>query len=107
MSASNAAQTYESQNDQQLEDLHSKIRNLRGVTTDIYDDVERQNTMLDDTGNVFNSFGTSLAQSSRRALDAFGPGGSLRRFRLLAMVSAGLVGLWILWHLFSWIRAWF
>ncbi|KNZ75975.1 hypothetical protein J132_00724 [Termitomyces sp. J132] len=41
--------TYESQNDQRLEQLHSKIRTLRGVTNDIHDDVERQNSMLDET----------------------------------------------------------
>jgi hypothetical protein len=61
--------TYEAQNDQRLDELHSKIRTLRGVslrvqsrlckprsiipfdkvTTDIHDDVERQNLMLDDT----------------------------------------------------------
>lgn len=60
--------TYESQNDQRLDELHSKIRTLRGVrsipprqllvsntlqiTTDIHDDVERQNLMLDDTVSV-------------------------------------------------------
>ena len=59
--------TYELQNDERLEDLHSKLRTLRGVrfrssskrspthettsqvTTDIYDDVERQNTTLDES----------------------------------------------------------
>ncbi|OJT07684.1 hypothetical protein TRAPUB_1445 [Trametes pubescens] len=39
--------TYELQNDQRLDELHSKLRTLRGVTTDIYDDVERQNSALD------------------------------------------------------------
>jgi blocked-early-in-transport protein 1 len=59
--------TYEAQNDQRLDELHSKIRTLRGVssrshphcavcdpydlqvTTDIYDDAERQNLVLDET----------------------------------------------------------
>lgn len=60
--------TYEAQNDERLDDLHNKLRTLRGVssfdiifrvsgprynhglyqvTTDIYDDVERQNSALD------------------------------------------------------------
>ena len=59
----------ETQNDQRLDELHSKIRTLRGVclttrvaafysrqayiqlqvTTDIYEDVERQNLTLDET----------------------------------------------------------
>ncbi|KAK7052085.1 hypothetical protein R3P38DRAFT_1635521 [Favolaschia claudopus] len=46
--------TYESQNDQRLDELHSKIRTLRGITTDIHDDVERQNLMLDDTVSPWN-----------------------------------------------------
>lgn len=62
--------TYETQNDQRLDELHSKVRTLRGVsllptllatpanlrlaphiqiTSDIYDDAEGQNSMLDDT----------------------------------------------------------
>jgi hypothetical protein len=63
--------TYEAQNDQRLDELHSKIRTLRGVrheshpncvieslplaaaclqvTSDIYDDAERQNLVLDET----------------------------------------------------------
>lgn len=71
--------TYESQNDQRLDELHSKIRTLRGVgrtfkvgfedadhattkiTTDIHDDVEAQNLLLDNTVSHFFS-----AESGRR-----------------------------------------
>lgn len=65
-SSRNIEDTYESQNDQRLDELHSKLRTLRGVraqcpsdwlvmltngqvTTDIYEDVERQNFSLDET----------------------------------------------------------
>ncbi|VDB95670.1 unnamed protein product [Peniophora sp. CBMAI 1063] len=65
--------TYEAQNDQRLDDLHAKIRTLRGVTTDIHDDVERQNLMLDDTGNTFTSFGHSLSASAQRMTRSFSP----------------------------------
>jgi hypothetical protein len=44
-----AEDTYESQNDQRLDDLHAKIRTIRGVTTDIHNDVEAQNLLLDDS----------------------------------------------------------
>jgi blocked-early-in-transport protein 1 len=44
-----AEDTYESQNDQRLDDLHAKIRTIRGVTTDIHSDVEAQNLLLDDS----------------------------------------------------------
>ncbi|GJJ07303.1 hypothetical protein Clacol_001504 [Clathrus columnatus] len=101
------ANTYETQNDQQLEALHSKIRSLRDVTTDIYDDVERQNTTLDESSNIFNSFGTSLAQSSRRAASAFGPSGSLRQYRLMVLIIGSLVGLWVLYHVVQWVWSWF
>ena len=71
--------TYESQNDQRLDELHSKIRTLRGVgspfkvgfedadhattkiTTDIHDDVEAQNLLLDNTVSHLFS-----AESGRR-----------------------------------------
>ncbi|KAI0730978.1 hypothetical protein C8Q76DRAFT_717013 [Earliella scabrosa] len=95
--------TYELQNDQRLEDLHSKLRTLRGVTSDIYDDVERQNSALDDARNAFSSFGASLAQSSRRAGQAFGitPGG-VKQWRTIGYCAAAVIGLWILWHVFGW-----
>ncbi|KAH9006503.1 hypothetical protein EDB86DRAFT_738912 [Lactarius hatsudake] len=53
------------QNDQRLDELHSKIRTLRGVTTDIHDDVERQNLILDDTTNTFGSIASGLTSSCR------------------------------------------
>lgn len=65
MSAS-ASRTYETQNDQQLDELQSKLRTLRSVsqsalpialcnvhftqvTIDIHDETQRQNTDLDNT----------------------------------------------------------
>ncbi|KAL4249934.1 t-SNARE coiled-coil homology domain-containing protein [Abortiporus biennis] len=81
--------TYEIQNDSRLDELHSKLRTLRGVTTDIYEDVESQNQTLDGTRNTFQSFGASLAQSSRRASQAFGlgPGDSIRLSHLVSLLS--------------------
>ncbi|KAH7930230.1 hypothetical protein BV22DRAFT_992236, partial [Leucogyrophana mollusca] len=102
MSSSRSVEdTYETQNDQRLDELHSKIRTLRGVTTDIYDDAERQNLTLDDTGNAFTSFGTSLAQSSRRAGQAFGLSGhgGIRQTRIILYIVAGFLALWIMWKM--------
>ncbi|KAJ7916805.1 hypothetical protein B0H13DRAFT_355873 [Mycena leptocephala] len=97
--------TYESQNDQRLDELHSKIRTLRGITTDIHDDVERQNLMLDDTGDRFNSFGASLAQTSRRAGQAFGIGegaGGLKTWRIVVLVVGLFISFLLLRKIFSW-----
>ncbi|KAF4566436.1 hypothetical protein EYR36_011862 [Pleurotus pulmonarius] len=95
--------TYEGQNDQRLDDLHSKIRTLRGITTDIHDDVERQNLMLDDTGNSFSSFAGSLAQSSRRATQAFGLGeGGLRTWRVVMLVVGAFFAFWFGSKVYSW-----
>ncbi|KIM33197.1 hypothetical protein M408DRAFT_325997 [Serendipita vermifera MAFF 305830] len=88
--------TYESQNDQRLDELHSKLCTLRGVTTDIYDDVERQNLMLDDTSNSFTSFAGSLANSTKHFTRAFG---GTKTWRIILYVCGGLVALWILWKL--------
>ncbi|EPT01101.1 hypothetical protein FOMPIDRAFT_1145496 [Fomitopsis schrenkii] len=95
--------TYELQNDERLDDLHSKLRTLRGVTTDIYDDVERQNTTLDESRNTFNSFGASLAESSRRAGQAFGlTSGGVKQWRTIGYCTAAFVGLWLLWRISHW-----
>ncbi|KAH9951109.1 hypothetical protein B0H21DRAFT_719580 [Amylocystis lapponica] len=95
--------TYESQNDQRLDELHSKLRTLRGVTTDIYDDVEQQNSTLNTTRNAFNSFGASLAQSSRRAGQAFGLGpGGVKQWRTIGYCVVGFLGFWVLWRMFWW-----
>jgi hypothetical protein len=67
-SRGNVEDVYESQNDQRLDELHTKLRTLRGVrndaqsslttisnffppqvTTDIHRDVEAQNLILDET----------------------------------------------------------
>lgn len=94
------------------------------VTTDIHDDVERQNLTLDETvetcpipalrscisqydfnkGNSFTGVAGSLAQSSRRAVHAFGSTGPLKQYRLLVWMVGIVVGLWLLWHLFGWIK---
>ncbi|KAG6332896.1 hypothetical protein ID866_6192 [Astraeus odoratus] len=92
-------ETYESQNDQRLDELHSKIRTLRGITTDIYDDAERQNLTLDDTNNAFSSLSSSLSHSSRRAAQAFGLSGTggVRQSRIILYTIGGFLFLWLLW----------
>ncbi|KAJ3483659.1 hypothetical protein NLI96_g6154 [Meripilus lineatus] len=95
--------TYETQNDQRLDDLHTKLRTLRSVTTDIYDDVERQNSTLDATRNTFNSFGSSLAQSSRRASQAFGIGkGGVKSWRNIGYCIVTIMALWMVWKIMWW-----
>ncbi|KAH8104082.1 hypothetical protein BXZ70DRAFT_924285 [Cristinia sonorae] len=92
--------TYEAQNDDHLDKLHSKLRTLRGVTTDIYDDVEMQNRTLDTTRDTFSSFGTSLAESSRRAGQAFGIGnGGVKQWRTIGYIVCGMLGVWVVWRL--------
>ncbi|KAG8221455.1 hypothetical protein J3R82DRAFT_1661, partial [Butyriboletus roseoflavus] len=101
MSSSRSTETtYESQNDQRLDELHSKIRTLRGVTTDIYDDAEHQNLTLDDTGNAFSSISSQLSHSSRRAAQAFGfvGAGGVRQTRIIMYVVGGFLALWLLWR---------
>ncbi|KAF8066557.1 Bet1-like protein [Lyophyllum atratum] len=95
--------TYESQNDQRLDELHTKIRTLRGITTDIHEDVERQNLMLDETGDRFSSFGTALTQTSDRAARAFGiKEGGLKSFRIAMLVVFLFLAFWIMSKLYHW-----
>jgi len=105
MSASraNVEDVYESQNDQRLDELHTKLRTLRGVTSDIHRDVEAQNLILDDTGDRFSSFGARLAQTSQRAGQAFGIGsGSLKPWRIAALIVSVFLVVWVLRKLFGW-----
>ncbi|KAJ7489132.1 hypothetical protein FB451DRAFT_1337056 [Mycena latifolia] len=98
--------TYEAQNDQRLDELHSKIRTLRGITTDIHDDAERQNLILDDTGDRFNSFGASLAQTTRRAGMAFGIGeGGWKTWRIVIFVVGFFISFLIVRKIFSFWRS--
>jgi len=94
---------YESQNDQRLDELHSKIRTLRGITTDIHQDVEAQNLMLDETGDRFSAFGNSLLQTSRRAGQAFGIGtGSLKPWRIAMLIITVFLAFWIISKVLRW-----
>ncbi|KAF9472899.1 Bet1-like protein [Pholiota conissans] len=94
---------YESQNDQRLDELHSKIRTLRGITTDIHSDVEAQNLMLDETGDRFSSFGNTLMQTSRKAGQAFGIGsGSLKPWRIAALIICVFLGFWFMSKIMRW-----
>ncbi|KAF8148001.1 Bet1-like protein [Crassisporium funariophilum] len=94
---------YESQNDQRLDELHAKIRTLRGVTTDIHSDVESQNLMLDETGDRFSSFGATLTATSRRAGQAFGIGtGSLKPWRIAMLIVALFLAFWISSKVLAW-----
>ncbi|KAI0074497.1 Bet1-like protein [Panus rudis PR-1116 ss-1] len=95
--------TYELQNDERLEDLHSKLRTLRGVTTDIYEDVESQNSTLDHTRDTFSSFGSSLADSSRRAANAFGIGkNGVKTWRLMGYCIIAILGMWVTLRILWW-----
>lgn len=100
-SRGNVEATYESQNNQRLDELHAKIRTLRGVTNDIHDDVERQNFMLDETGDRFSSFGASLSQTSARAKQVFVGEGGLKTGRVALAVIGTFLGFWLvskIWH---------
>ncbi|EJD06138.1 uncharacterized protein FOMMEDRAFT_119670 [Fomitiporia mediterranea MF3/22] len=102
MASSRDADQIETQNDQRLDELTSKIRTLRGVTSDIHEDVERQHLTLDETSNTFTSFGSSLAQSSQRAARAFGLSGGVRTWRNILTCVGVIVGLWVAWRIFTW-----
>ncbi|KAF9531444.1 Bet1-like protein, partial [Crepidotus variabilis] len=94
---------YESQNDQRLDELHTKLRTLRGVTNDIHADVEAQHSLLDTTGDRFSSFGSELMQTSRRAGQAFGIGtGSLKPWRIAALIIVVFLAFWISSKILGW-----
>ncbi|KAM0746162.1 hypothetical protein T439DRAFT_360491 [Meredithblackwellia eburnea MCA 4105] len=84
----------ESQNDQHLNELHSKLQALRGVTTDIYRDSQGQNALLDGTSSAFDSFKTSLSSTSSRFARSVQSGHGQARLQLgivLAFVALFLL----------------
>ncbi|KAI0002464.1 hypothetical protein BJV74DRAFT_815991 [Russula compacta] len=97
--------TYEAQNDQRLDELHSKIRTLRGVTNDIYDDAERQNLVLDETTNTFSSVASGLVSSADRMARAVSPS-SARTIRIVVSVVSFLFGMWLSRLLFARLFGW-
>ncbi|ORY02618.1 hypothetical protein K493DRAFT_312024 [Basidiobolus meristosporus CBS 931.73] len=60
------AHLVEQQNDVRLQELSSKVSALHRITTNIYDEVEGQNLLVDETGNSFNSFGTRFRGTTQR-----------------------------------------
>ncbi|KAH9975480.1 hypothetical protein BGW80DRAFT_1297281 [Lactifluus volemus] len=97
--------TYEAQNDQRLDELHSKIRTLRGVTTDIHDDAERQNLILDETTNTFSSVTSGLSSSAERMVRSLSPS-TVKTLRIAVAVVIFFLGMWLskalFYRLFGW-----
>ncbi|KAH8117654.1 hypothetical protein DFH11DRAFT_1687602 [Phellopilus nigrolimitatus] len=81
MASTSDADHIETQNDQHLDALHAKIRTLRGVTTDIYQDVERQHLTLDET---------------------FGLSGGVKQWRNITYCVVFIVGFWIAYKILGW-----
>ncbi|KAF8294796.1 hypothetical protein DL93DRAFT_2091746 [Clavulina sp. PMI_390] len=104
--SSSASRTYEAQNDQQLDDLHSKLRTLRNVTLDIHDETQRQNVDLDNTRDSFQSFGSGFAQTVRNATRAWGGAGGTSQIRMIVYVVGFVLGFWFGWKLLSAVWSW-
>ncbi|UZJ51331.1 hypothetical protein CBS101457_000651 [Exobasidium rhododendri] len=64
--STSADRTYEDQNDASLNKLYDKVKNLRGVTTDIYSDAESQREgLLSDASMSFDNFAARLQNTSQ------------------------------------------
>ncbi|PWN30713.1 hypothetical protein BDZ90DRAFT_257777 [Jaminaea rosea] len=96
--STSASSTLERQNDDVLENLLGKVKSLRGVTNDIYDDAESQRGMLDNTSNLFDNFSARLANSSSRLTHTVVQGA--RHHRLTLYIVAGFVTLFFVYRWF-------
>ncbi|KAK4052835.1 hypothetical protein OIV83_002122 [Microbotryomycetes sp. JL201] len=98
--ASDAQQSeLEAQNDEHLNQLHSKLQALRGVTTDIYRDSQNQNSLLDGTSQTFDQFKTQLSNTSTRFVRSVQSGKGNGRIQLGIIIAA--VCLFLLFKMFS------
>ncbi|KAJ3403796.1 hypothetical protein HDV05_007605, partial [Chytridiales sp. JEL 0842] len=60
------ASLLESQNDSQLDSLHTKIRSIRHITTDLHDEVHTQNRLLDDMGTTMEGVQDKIKMATQR-----------------------------------------
>ncbi|KAJ3197150.1 protein transport protein bet1 [Irineochytrium annulatum] len=61
-----AASLLESQNDENINSLHSKIQAIKGISINLHDDVNDQNRHLDGLQNSFNAIQDGMRGSQRR-----------------------------------------
>ncbi|CAO1617744.1 unnamed protein product [Parajaminaea phylloscopi] len=94
--STSASSTLERQNDDVLENLLGKVKSLRGVTTDIYDDAEAQRGLLDNTSNLFDDFGSRLQATTSRLTHTVT--GGKRHWRLTFYIAAGFVVLFLVYR---------
>ncbi|RDW75257.1 hypothetical protein BP6252_06399 [Coleophoma cylindrospora] len=88
----------ERQNNNRLAELSSKVTALRGVTIDIYDNARSQD-VIDNTSDTFSSMSASLKGSAGRLGRMAATGNKVAILKLAGIISAGAIGLWILWGL--------
>ncbi|KAL1306107.1 hypothetical protein AAFC00_004224 [Neodothiora populina] len=89
----------ESQNNERLSALSSKVSALRGVTIDIYDSA-RDQTVIDSSSDAFSNMTTSLKGSAGRLGRMAGQGNKVAILKLAAMLVGAF---FVLWYLLSWI----
>ncbi|KAI5807434.1 hypothetical protein DFH27DRAFT_608203 [Peziza echinospora] len=94
-----SALEYERQNNSRLDELASKITQLRGVTVDIYDNA-RDQRLLDSNNEAFSGLSTSIKQSAGRLRHMANNPSRIQVFRLAAIISGSILVLWFLW---SWL----
>ncbi|MCJ1223947.1 hypothetical protein MMC12_000590 [Toensbergia leucococca] len=83
----------ESQNNDRLSELSSKVSALRGITVDIYDNARSQD-VIDNSTEVFSSLSTSLKGSAGRLGRMAQAGNKVAIFKLAGMLVGIVVVLW-------------
>ncbi|PWN37662.1 uncharacterized protein FA14DRAFT_176949 [Meira miltonrushii] len=96
--STSADRTYEEQNDASLNKLFDKVKALRGVTTDIYNDAESQTQgLLGDASEGFDNFAARLSNTSSRFTRQVVNGG--RGSRMILYIVGGFVGILVLYRI--------
>ncbi|KAH6663600.1 hypothetical protein F5X68DRAFT_218131 [Plectosphaerella plurivora] len=89
----------ERQNNARLDELHSKVSALRGVTVDIYDNARSQD-VIDNTSQTFSSMSGSLKGSAGRLGRMAASGNKVAILKLAGMIIAAFIVLYYLLKLF-------
>ena len=96
---SSESYTRESQNNEALAALSTKVSALRGVTVDIYDQA-RNHDLIHSNTDTFSSFSSNLRGSAGRLTRMAQAGNKVAVFKLAGIIVGVVLAVW-------WIGGWF
>ena len=86
----------EAENNEELEEIHRKMRSLKGLATDIYDHVEEDNQLLSGLGDSMDKVKNVLGKTMAQLGNLMETGGSQHMCALVGFVVFVFFLLWLI-----------